>query len=126
MPPCSAPWGTFLRASSCPAICRRQVGNIAAKEPDRPAPGFRFRCLHTAFLGLLRFVRYAKVRRALARALEPATKHPSVNAVSGAEPRLSATIAAHKVNTGGRYTRMESGRSLSMAAEYAIVPGASR
>ena len=43
---------------------------------------------------------------ALAPALEPATKRPSVSAVSGGYPSRSATMAAQSVRTGARFTRM--------------------
>ena len=50
-------------------------------------------------------------RRALARALEPATNRPNVKAVSGEWPSRSATTVAHRVRTGARFTRIGDGVS---------------
>jgi len=93
-----------LAAIVCPqsAIGSREDRHLASQEEDYPPLGLQFGCQDAAFL----------------------THGPGLGTGTGA--RRSATIAAHRVCTGGGSPGTGNEVSVSIAADYAIVVRHSR
>ena len=75
---------------------------FSAEQADRLPPRFQL-CRHAWRSPASRFSSPMPSSRAL-KALDPATKPPSVSAVSSGWPSRSATTAAHRVRAGARLT----------------------